>query len=466
MSAHRDRDRGRRARALRRDQSGNILVLFAILLPIFMLSGAIVIDVGYWWANGRKAQIAADACALAAARDLPQDWDPARTECVHDGRDYVLTNIPAQSAGSEPVHLSTKVLSPYEGDPTLVEATVTMRVQTFFGRYVGLGSVDLVRRAVAEQSVGEGNYAIYSHSSGCPASGTGESLIFNGKEHLIDGRVHSNGQYLINNGADPPGYEYFWAQEGTMVGCFSASPPGTAHFGGEDYAHHVSTQPTVVTPQTWPAWWTPADFGWVGQLSAGDTGCDVRGKGIKIEANGAGTRIVIDTPIGTQPSVLTFPTNVITVPYVYCAWEKFEIGRQNLVATMTVLAPEITVNENGQRLTAYKGTEKFGNVLFFAVPNIDAGGVAQFDGAYPTGNPYCDPSFAGKEMKLNGNDHQWTGIIFAPCIQVTVNVGGTTAGDGQLTGTILANKVKVNGENFRMVGKSKFGGTVLLALDQ
>src|SRR5687767_11931331 len=148
MSAHRDRDHGRRARGRCRDESGNILVMFAIMLPIFMLAGAVVVDVGYWWANGRKAQIAADACALAAARDLPKTaplptgagrWD--LSACEFGGRDYVLVNLPAQGPDSEPVHKSTRVVWPYEEDLTLVEATVEMEVRTFFGRYVGLGSI-------------------------------------------------------------------------------------------------------------------------------------------------------------------------------------------------------------------------------------------------------------------------------------------------------------------------------------
>lgn len=463
MSAHRDRNRnrGQRTRLRGRDQSGNILVLFAILLPVFMLSGAIVIDAGYWWANARKAQIAADACALAAARDLPapSGWD--RAECVQDGRDYVLTNLPAQGADSEPVHVSTRVLSPFEGNASQVEATVRMRVRTFFGRYVGLGGIELVRRAVAEQAVGEGRYAIYAHSNGCPSNGTGTSLSFNGEHHTINGRVHSNGEYRINNGDSTAPYEPFWAQEGTMVGCLSVDPPGSARFGGESYATAPSTSPTVVPQQVWPAWWTPSEFGWVDSLTSGDT-CDVKGKGIKIEANGSGSRIVVDSPIGTQPQ-LTFSGNTITNPYVYCAWEKFEINRDGLVATMTVLSPDIKVDGNNERLTAYKGNA-FGEVLFFAVPNIDN----KWDGSHATGgNPICDPAAKdAKELQLNGNNHVWTGVIFAPCNRVLVNVGGTTAGNAHLTGTIIANEVKVNGKDFVMEGHSKFGGTVLLALDQ
>jgi hypothetical protein len=456
MKAHRDRDRGR-PQGRFRDESGNILVLFAIMLPLFLLCAAIVIDVGYWWAAGKRAQIAADACALAAAGELPQPWDaPPRTECVIAGQDYALVNLPDQSGTEpEPLHLGTTVRSPYDGDASMVEATVEMRVQTFFGRIVGLEWIDLTRRAVAEKMVGEGNYAIYSHSGGCPEDGDGNSLRFNGEHHSINGRVHSNGEYFVDNqGAEP-----FWAKIGTKVDCDSLQPPGGPKFGGDDYASGT-TKPDTVAPQLWPAWWTPADFGWVDDLTSGDT-CDVKGKGILIKEDGGNTKIEIDSPIGPQPAVLTFPGNTITTAYTYCAWEKFTINRINLVATLSAVAPLITVDGDNQTLAAHAGNAQ-GKVLFFAVPNITSASDGSLAGG---GNPTCQfgqpPS---PEMILNGNSHQWTGSVFNPCGRVVVNVGGSTIGSETLTGTILAMQVHVNGEDFLMIGKDNFGGAAELAL--
>lgn len=445
-------------RGRRHDESGNILVLFAILLPLFMFTGMVVVDVGYWWANARKAQIAADACALAAAKELPappQGWN--RGECMHDGVDYVVTNLPAQGPGGEPEHVSTRVISPFEGNSTQVEAIVRLKVQTFFGRFIGLGGVDLTRRAVAEQSVGEGDYAIYAHSNGCPSGAppftSGTSLLFGGLNHAINGRVHSNGEYRINNSGSAP----FWAEEGTMVGCFTDNSSADAHFGGSNYASATATEPTVVLPQTWPAWWTPAEFGWVDTLDASDT-CDVKGKSIEIKEDGGGTRILVDSLLGSPPAggLGPFPGNEIPHAYVYCAWEKVTLNRQGLEAQMTVLAPEITLNHDDMTLTAYKGTAA-GDVLFFAVPNINA----QFDGSFPSGNPACDPQFSSKQLLLNGENNVWNGIIFAPCIRAHVNGDNNTG-----TGTILGLQVEVNGANFQMTGDSNFGGTVILALDQ
>jgi hypothetical protein len=454
--AGRGRKAGRTLRGASRDESGNILVLFAIFVPIFIMACAIAIDVGYWWVNGKKAQVAADACALAAARELPANWN--RGDCYFGGQDYVLENLPDQLGehrGTD--HLSTRVLSPYEGQSKYVEATVRLRVQTFFGGFVGLDWVDLTRRAVAEREEGDGDYAIYSHSGGCPEDGDGESLEFDGDTHWINGRVHSNGQYLIGNDDGDPPYEPFWAKKGTRVDCVSIQPHDSARFGGDGYSTG-QTKPDTVTTQTWPAWWTPADFGWIDTLDASDSGCDVKGKSILIKEDSGNTSIVIDSPIGPQPQ-LVFPGNTITNAYTYCAWEKFTINRQNLVATMSALSPEILVDENNQTLTAKTGNAQ-GKVLFFTVPNINS----SFDGTFAgNGNPVCSPN-PSKELKLNGNSHKWTGSIFNPCGRVLVNVGGSSIGDEALTGTILGFQVRVNGENFFMIGKDSFGGSAELAL--
>jgi hypothetical protein len=438
-----------------REQSGNIIVLVAVFVPLVILTCAIVIDVSYWWINAKKAQVAADACALAAAGDpgFPKPYNLDHCRFGAPQKDYVRTNLHLQVDPTQSIwHKSTKVIAPYKTDPKRVEATVELRVNTFFGTYVGLDYVDIERRAVAEREDVEGDYAIYSHSAGCPEDGTGESLRFNGENHWINGRVHSNGEYGINNGSDTATNDPFWAKKGTRVHCVSINPENSARFGGDGYSTG-QTKPDTVPPQTWPAWWTPAQFGWTDSLDGADA-CSIKAKSILIKENGGNTTIEVDSPIGTLPQ-LNFPGNTITAAYTYCAWEKFTINRQNLVASMTVLSPEITVNENNQTLSPASG-----NMLFFTVPNIDS----RQDGSFATGgNPDCHPVPA-KKMTLNGNSHTWIGTIFSPCGRVVVNVGGASIGDPAFTGTILAYEVEVNAHDFYMYGKSDFGGTFQLAL--
>ena len=66
-----------------RHEAGQTVVLVAVLLPLFLGLGALAVDIGYWYVVKKTAQDAADAAALAAARELPSD--------CHDGPNVLPT---------------------------------------------------------------------------------------------------------------------------------------------------------------------------------------------------------------------------------------------------------------------------------------------------------------------------------------------------------------------------------------
>lgn len=118
-------------------------------------------------------------------------------------------------------------------------------------------------------------------------------------------------------------------------------------------------------------------------------------------------------------------------PGVYCATKLFEANANHQKGNITVLAPEIKVDGNNQQLTPYaKG------VLFFA-----------------TGT---------KELVLNGNSYDWTGIIFHP--QGRIKINGNA--DSILTGLIEGVEVEVNGNAFRMTGTGPKTAERVIALVQ
>jgi len=104
-------------------------------------------------------------------------------------------------------------------------------------------------------------------------------------------------------------------------------------------------------------------------------------------------------------------------PGVYCALKLFEMNANHVKGQITVLAPEIKADGNNQQLSPY-----LKDVLFFA-----------------TGS---------KEMVLNGNSYNWSGIIFHPGGRVKINGNA----DSFLNGMIEARQVEVNGNAFRMEG--------------
>jgi Putative Flp pilus-assembly TadE/G-like len=114
----------------------------------------------------------------------------------------------------------------------------------------------------------------------------------------------------------------------------------------------------------------------------------------------------------------TFNDHNATIPAgVYCAEETFEANANHLKGNITVLAPEIKADGNNMQLTPYVD-----DLLFFA-----------------TGT---------KEMVLNGNSYDWTGVIFHPRGRVKINGNA----DSSLTGLIEGLEVEVNGNAFRMTG--------------
>ena len=64
---------GGRAPALR-DERGGVLVMGAVMIPVFLLLTALVVDVGSWYAHKRQLQGRADAGALAAGVEYAKNW--------------------------------------------------------------------------------------------------------------------------------------------------------------------------------------------------------------------------------------------------------------------------------------------------------------------------------------------------------------------------------------------------------
>ena len=59
---------------LRHDQRGGVLVLSAVMIPVFLLMAALVIDVGNWFTHNRQLQNRADAAAYAAGVEYANSW--------------------------------------------------------------------------------------------------------------------------------------------------------------------------------------------------------------------------------------------------------------------------------------------------------------------------------------------------------------------------------------------------------
>ena len=64
-----------------RDERGGVLVMAAVMIPVFLLLTALVVDVGNWYTHKRQLQNRADAAAFAAGVEYARNWKA----CVQTG---------------------------------------------------------------------------------------------------------------------------------------------------------------------------------------------------------------------------------------------------------------------------------------------------------------------------------------------------------------------------------------------
>ncbi len=107
----------------RRD-GGVVAILTGLLMTIFIGFCAISVDVGHWFLVREQTQKAADAAAMAAVVNLPDNLDKART----------TADLYAAKNGY-PVGTTTRAVP---GDPDALVVTVTTTVDNFFAGLFGL----------------------------------------------------------------------------------------------------------------------------------------------------------------------------------------------------------------------------------------------------------------------------------------------------------------------------------------
>ncbi len=113
---------------------GQSLVIVAIMLVLLVGMLALAIDGGYWYYNRRIAQNAADAGALAGAREFCTSGDA--TQALNRAQEYTITRNRADSAN---IIVNSGV----------VTVTANIQFNTFFAGVLGrpLGSVSAVAAA-------------------------------------------------------------------------------------------------------------------------------------------------------------------------------------------------------------------------------------------------------------------------------------------------------------------------------
>jgi len=126
-----------------RHESGQVLVMFVLLLPVLLGMVAMAVDIGNYASDRRTLQNAADAIAMAAVQELP---DTGEALAVADA--WALKN------GIDPDHMKVSFSGTggSGGSVPKVVVEITRPHEFAFARIVGVDSADVSARAAATRS--------------------------------------------------------------------------------------------------------------------------------------------------------------------------------------------------------------------------------------------------------------------------------------------------------------------------
>lgn len=419
------------------DERGALTALVALLITLVVLPlGAVVVDIGFWYTAGKRAQTTADAAALAGAARIPNGFGAIDAEA----RRYALQNMPAATV--------LRVEWPNVGGvspDTEVEVELQSPAPTFFGRVFGALGITTTRRAVAERTGQPGNLAVFAHSDDCSPTGTG-SLLVRGDDVYVNGLVHSNGLFRVES-------DFVWAAEATIYRTVDSGCPSSidenadpVQFGGNQPPPFLCGIPCRLPNDAvfndWPHWWVPADFGWLD---------DCTEWGTTIEITSAVVKITNDRDSGVD-RLIPFTDGVVP-DGTYCARESFAIDGDDLTGRITGLGLDVSVRGNNHDFSPYAN-----GVFLFRVPNTSL--TSDDDGVGPVGEPITCETTATTDLRLGGAGNTWRGVVFNPCGAIEVNVGGGSPSMPALIGTLIGELVKINASGFHMVGLNDFSGSV------
>ena len=116
--------------AIRLRQRGQVAVIFAGSIVLFIALSALVVDVANYWVNTLRIQRAADAAALAGAVYLPGDTATA----------YSVALASAAQNGYVPGPNVTITTVQDASDARQLDVTIATHVATYFARVVGQNS--------------------------------------------------------------------------------------------------------------------------------------------------------------------------------------------------------------------------------------------------------------------------------------------------------------------------------------
>jgi hypothetical protein len=208
-----------------------------LAMPLFLALMSLVVDGGNILVHKRNIQVAADAAALAAARDLAtRGIGPCTAACLasvqSSAEDYSHRNGGTDSLPACSATVTTNCFTtPYEGHDGLVEVRLTSHVTTFIAGAIGLYGANVSARAVAG---GDPTFGFSTTPDSTIQGTTSLATITGGVHTTTDSDVLSGGSgvaFTMSRNCDAITYTGAGTKGGDVLGAFATN--GGLDFGGE-----------------------------------------------------------------------------------------------------------------------------------------------------------------------------------------------------------------------------------------
>ncbi|MBI2952977.1 MAG: hypothetical protein HYY30_01580, partial [Chloroflexi bacterium] len=209
-----------------RGERGQVMILASVALTAMLAILALVIDLGYLYAERRSEQRAADAAAWAGALALPIVGEAkARSDALYFAQVNGFTNDATTTVTVNIPPISPPAKQAY--DSTYVEVIITRQVETFFAKVLSRFNTSATAYAIAASNQWV-NYTLFViDKTASPALSLGNSTVLhvNGGSIAVNssaggsyGAINNNGTLVASNRID---------SVGTYTGSGTASPAPT-----------------------------------------------------------------------------------------------------------------------------------------------------------------------------------------------------------------------------------------------
>lgn len=393
-----------RMRQTFKDETGAVTVMVGFSMILMVGFCALVVDLGMARQRSLQARNSADFAALAGAGVL-KTGTAAEAEAA--ARDYVARNDFDGTAAEVNVPPTSGIRA---GNAACVQVKPTDEIATAFGGIFNVDTMQIGSSAVACASPGLGGpYAVFAGSTTCA-----DAINFSGANRTINGGVHSNNDMKVTGA-------------GTVIN-------GDATFlNGDAPAGNITFNPSIDNPRRLTSTLTyPETFAIEDYQPGGAKALLAQSQGKYFNA---GSTQIDDTWLTLN--LLINPLTKTIAPGLYYTTGGMHLNGSGYNASGATFVNggngDIHLNGNNLTFTPW-----------------DPDGLLLYSNKV---QPSC--SSGNAVIKLDGNSHAWTGIMFAP--NGPLDFSGTNI-VSSLNGRLVANVVKLSGSSQTITRSDSYPG--------